>query len=104
MIKLSDEKSSKRYSAARAWAIAVIFAFLFPLLIWYLSPGLSRFTSILLPDKGADWYYWKLPTRDAFTMAVVWGFYLAHQVTVWGLIWWAQRNLLVREQLSNQLS
>ncbi len=104
MIQLTGEKSSSGYSAAKAWVIAVVFAFIFPLLIWYLSPGLARFTSILLPDQGADWYYWKLPARDTFTMAVVWGFYLAHQVSVWGLIWWAQRNLLEKNQLSKNLS
>ena len=47
-----------------------------------------------LPDQGALWYYWKLPAPTFWSRATAWGFYLAHQLAVWGAIWWAQRSRL----------
>lgn len=44
----------------------------------------------LLPDRGASWYYWKLPEATWVSRTVVWGLYLAHQLSLWGLIYYAQ--------------
>lgn len=63
-------------------------------MIWALGPTLRPFLDTLLPDQGADWYYWKLPVRDLWTMLAVWSLYLCHQFAVWGAIFWAQRNLV----------
>lgn len=50
-----------------------------------------RFNNILLlPDTGATWYYWKLPTRSFWPMMTAWSFYVAHQIAVWLLIWKSQ--------------
>ena len=55
--------------------------------------GGGRLDSIeLLPDTGASWYYWKLPKPTFWTRATAWGFYLAHQVTIWSLIYLAQKR------------
>ena len=66
----------------------VAFSALFTLLIWALD---SRLDSVaLLPDAGATWYYWKLPAPTFWTRATSWGFYLAHQLAIWGILYYAQ--------------
>lgn len=46
-----------------------------------------------LPDQGAAWYYWKLAQPTFWSRVTAWGFYLLHQVTVWGLIYFAQTRV-----------
>ncbi|MCW3992470.1 MAG: hypothetical protein NWE79_07155 [Candidatus Bathyarchaeota archaeon] len=72
---------------------SIVFSVAFIVVIWILGPKLQPFLDTLLPDKGASWYYWKLPTRNALSMLIVWILYLAHQFSVWGAIYWARRNL-----------
>lgn len=51
----------------------------------------GRLNSVeLLPDQGASWYYWKLPTKEFWPRLSAWAFYLVHQVCVWLLIYLAQ--------------
>lgn len=51
----------------------------------------GRLNSIdLLPDQGASWYYWKLPTKEFWPRLTAWSFYILHQVVIWILIWQAQ--------------
>ncbi len=73
--------------------MGLAFAALFTGIIWLGGPLLERFTSILLPDQGATWYYWKLPARNSTGMMITWGLYLAHQFSIWWTIYWAQNNL-----------
>ena len=87
----SDAKSKKAYYA---WILSLIFAIVFTFIIWFVGPFLEPFLSTLGPDLGAEWYYWKLPAREFMTMLIVWSFYLAHQFSVWGAIYWAQKNLI----------
>jgi len=89
--QISDVKSKKAYYA---WAGAVIFSIVFTFIIWFVGPFLEPFLSSLGPDQGASWYYWKLPTREFMTMLIVWSFYLMHQFSIWGAIYWAQKNLV----------
>jgi len=89
--KVTTEKVAK--SAYYAWAGGLVFTVAFTLLIWALGPLLDPVLATLLPDAGADWYFWKLPTREFMTMFIVWTFYLAHQFSIWGAIYWAQKNL-----------
>ncbi len=66
----------------------ILFSLLFTVLIWLLG---GRLESVrLLPDAGASWYYWKLPDPTFWTRATAWGFYLLHQVALWGIIYYAQ--------------
>jgi hypothetical protein len=52
----------------------------------------GRLDSIeLLPDQGAAWYLWKLPEPTFWTRFSAWSLYLAHQITAWGLIYYAQK-------------
>ncbi len=76
-----------------AWAGGLVFTVMFTLVIWAVGRGLDPFLFTLLPDQGAAWYFWKLPTREFMTMFIVWTFYLAHQFSLWGAIYWAQKNL-----------
>jgi len=59
-------------------------------LIGLLGPRLEAIA--LLPDAGPSWYFWKLPDPTLVSRLTVWSLYLAHQLTLWGLIWWAQVN------------
>ncbi|MBM7558445.1 hypothetical protein [Marinitoga litoralis] len=52
-------------------------------LIWLLGPNLSKFPH--LEDKGASWYYWKLPEPTFWGRITSWGGYIIHQITVWTL-------------------
>jgi hypothetical protein len=79
--------------STQAWVLSTIFAIIFTIIIWVLSPNLNSFLATLLPDKGAAWYFWKLPTRNPSSMLIVWILYLAHQFSIWGAIYWARNNL-----------
>jgi hypothetical protein len=81
-------------SAHYVWAGGLVFTVAFTLLILALGPFLDPVLAILLEDQGAAWYFWKLPTREFMTMFIVWSFYLAHQFSMWGAIYWAQKNLI----------
>ena len=68
----------------------ILFSLLFTGLIWLVGGRLDAIQ--LLPDTGMAWYYWKLPEPTFWSRATSWGFYLAHQVTFWWLIYYAQKN------------
>jgi hypothetical protein len=57
----------------------VVFSFIFIAIVWLLGSNLKPFIGTLLPDQGAALYYWKLPSRNAASMLVVWFIYLAHR-------------------------
>lgn len=46
-----------------------------------------------LPDTGAAWYYWRLASPTFWSHATAWGLYLTHQITIWGLIYYAQTHV-----------
>ena len=81
------QKASQLSSSLVLWA-GVVFSALFTLLIWALDFRLSSIE--ILPDSGAAWYYWKLPAPTFWTRATSWGFYLAHQLAIWGIIYYVQ--------------
>ena len=68
----------------------MVFSLLFTAVVWWLGGRLDAIPH--LPDTGASWYYWKLPEPTFWSRATSWGFYLAHQVSSWGLILYAQRR------------
>ena len=84
-IPVSTNKKPKSRAAIYLWAGSIIFALLFTSLIWLLGPNLNHFLLTLLPDQGSSWYFWKLPSRDFWTMAIVWIFYLSNQILIWGV-------------------
>ncbi len=72
------------------WA-GIAFGLLFTGLIAWAGARLDAIE--LLPDQGAAWYYWKLPEPTFWTRLSAWGLYLAHQLTAWGLIYYAQTRV-----------
>jgi len=83
----------KSRKAIYVWIAGVIGGLIFTWLIWFLGPNLNHFINSFLPFQGGFWYFWKLPTRNFWTMAIVWSFYLVNQFLIWGVIYWAQKNL-----------
>jgi hypothetical protein len=69
----------------------IAFGLAFTALIAWLGPRLDAIA--LLPDQGAAWYYWKLPEPTFWTRFSVWGLYLLHQLTAWGLIYYGQTRV-----------
>ncbi len=69
----------------------IAFSLAYSAFIWLLGSRLQAVPH--LPDQGASWYYWKLPQATFWGRATAWGFYLAHQLVVWGLILYAQRRV-----------
>jgi hypothetical protein len=74
------------------WIFGVLFAFSFVILIWALGPNLKQFTDTLIQRNDLSWYYWKLPTRNFWAMNTVWILYLANQISIWAIIYFAQKN------------
>jgi hypothetical protein len=71
------------------WGVVISLAFTFA--IWWAGRFLD--TSAFLPDQGASWYFWKLPEPTFWTRFTAWGLYLAHQLSFWAVIYFAQKNL-----------
>jgi hypothetical protein len=76
--------------ATSALWLGIVFSLAFTALIAWAGPRLDAVR--LLPDQGAAWYYWKLPEPTFWTRASAWSLYLLHQVALWALIAYAQRN------------
>jgi hypothetical protein len=72
------------------WA-GIAFSLVFTAIIWWAGQRLEAVK--LLPDQGVAWYYWKLPAPTFWTRLTAWGFYALHQVTLWGLIYYAQTRV-----------
>jgi hypothetical protein len=68
----------------------IAFSLAFTAFIWWAGGRLDAVE--LLPDQGASWYYWKLPSPSFWTRASAWGFYLMHQLLIWSFIYHAQKN------------
>jgi hypothetical protein len=83
-IAAAEPPKPRRKDLIALWA-GVAFSAVLVAIIWLAGERLNSIA--LLPDQGAVWYYWKLPAPTWITRATAWGFYLAHQLVIWGLIW-----------------
>tara|TARA_B100000959_G_C14881941_1_gene582923 strand:+ start:185 stop:1156 length:972 start_codon:yes stop_codon:yes gene_type:complete len=81
----------------KAWSLAVMLAALATAGILLLESQLQQV--ILLPDQGAAWYFWKRTDPNLISQGTAWGGYITHQLFIWGIISWAQKN---REKLSDR--
>ncbi|OGR98028.1 MAG: serine active site containing 1-like protein [Elusimicrobia bacterium RBG_16_66_12] len=87
---VSTPARPRRWDVIALWG-GIAFSLAFTALIAWLGPRLD--TIQLVPDQGAAWYYWKLPEPTFLTRFSVWGLYLLHQVTAWGLIFYGQTRV-----------
>lgn len=69
----------------------IAFSLAFTGLIWWAGQFLDH-TNFLI-DKDPSWYYWRLPNPTFWSHFTAWGLYLVHQVTIWGLIYYAQTRV-----------
>jgi len=76
----------KTYNLKKTIYISLAAMLAFVVGIYIVSLTLGRFQEVLLPDTGAGWYYWKLPQIDLWATVSAWVLYLAHQISVWYLI------------------
>jgi hypothetical protein len=89
---MEKAQKSKSFTARRALWLGIAFSLAFTALIAWAGARLQGIAH--LPDQGASWYYWKLPAATFWGRATAWGFYLAHQLGFWYLIYRAQRDRL----------
>ncbi len=80
-----------RRSDLLALSGGIAFSLAFTALIWWAGQRLDSIPH--LPDYGADWYYWRLPEPNFWGRATAWTFYLLHQATLWGLIYYAKKRV-----------
>src|SRR4051794_36576130 len=90
--KSEGKVEQPRIDTRAMWA-GIAFAFIFTAIIYLLGPSLDPVRATLLPDQGPSGYYWKLPSPTFASHLSAWGLYLAHQVSLWGLIWYAQTRV-----------
>jgi len=69
----------------------IAFSLAFTALIWWAGTFLASVPH--LPDQGAAWYYWKLATPTFWSHFTAWLFYALHQIGLWSLIFYAQKNV-----------
>ena len=79
-------EKQKSYRLSSALTFVFLFSFAMVAATWLASPLLAPFRATLLPDSGANWYYWKLPKPEVLATISMWVLYLGHQITVWALI------------------
>jgi len=75
-----------------------------PFRLWWGLAGIAALGSLMLlagpygagivfaPDQGIAWYFWKRPDPDAWSRASAWTLYALHQLSLWALIYHAQRS------------
>ncbi len=87
--------NNPRAARAALWA-GIAFSLAFTGLIWW---GGSRLAAVPhLPDQGAAWYFWKLATPTFWSHFTAWMFYALHQIGLWSLIYYAQKNVKTYSQ------
>jgi hypothetical protein len=87
---MQEKQKNQRGDLMALW-IGITFSAVFTGMIWLTGRFLD--TSNFLPDYGASWYFWRLPNPTFWTRATAWGGYLAHQFTIWAIIYYGQKNL-----------
>jgi len=88
---IQTPQASQRTDLLVLWG-GILFSLVFTGLIWWAGARLDAIQ--LLPDQGVAWYYWKLPAPTFWTRASAWGLYLAHQISMWVLIYIGQKSQL----------
>lgn len=75
------QPDKKQTNLLLPFLLFILGAVLLSLLTWLLDSRLDAFPH--LPDRGASWYYWKLPQPEFLSRVTAWGGYLLHQIFCW---------------------
>lgn len=84
------QPTDESLSLKRSFIIALIASAALTGLIAALGPLLARVPH--LPDRGAAWYFWKLPSPTFWSRFTSWGLYALHQLSVWTLVFLSMRK------------
>ena len=76
----------------RAWLGGIVFSLAAIGAVVLIAPGLAAFRQTFLPDQGAAWYYWKLPSASFWAAVTVWAGYGLHQLLCWYFIFRLQQE------------
>ncbi|MEX1308479.1 MAG: hypothetical protein AB1Z19_08125 [Eubacteriales bacterium] len=95
---------SVKYSLKKIVWISIAVSALLCAAIYLVSLTLGRFTSTLLPDTGASWYYWKLPRASLMPTISVWVLYAAHQITAFVMIAKINKTPILAENEAGKLN
>ncbi len=87
--KLTTPKRTRR--DLQTLGAGIVFCVLVTLAIWLFGSRLKEIA--FLPDEGYAWYYWKLPQKTQIGWWSAWGLYTAHQLSHFGLIFYAQKHV-----------
>jgi hypothetical protein len=82
----TEESRSLKVSFIIAIAASVVLTALIAL----IGPRLAAVPH--LADKGASWYFWKLPAPTFWSRFSSWGLYGLHQLAVWALVFLSMRE------------
>ena len=90
-MSLESSKKTLEQPALVALLAGILFSLVFTGLIWWAGQRLATIPH--LPDRGPLWYFWKLPQPTIGGRLTAWSFYLAHQLSIWALIYYAQTRV-----------
>lgn len=93
----TEPSGKPRQDVSMLW-LGIAFSVVFTGIIW--AAGFALTSVPHLPQQGPSWYFWKLPTPTILGEISAWGLYALHQLTMWGLIWYAQTH---RQQYTTKL-
>ena len=82
-------KRPRRPGHLALWG-GILFSLVFTGVIWWAGQRLASIPH--LPDTGPSWYYWKLPEPTVLSRVTAWSLYALHQVSMWALIYAAQKS------------
>jgi hypothetical protein len=88
--KLSKFLEQPRMAKIALWS-GIAFSLAFTFLIWFAGQRLAGIPH--MPDQGVAWYYWRLAAPTFWTRFSVWILYALHQISLWGLIFYAQTRV-----------
>jgi len=96
---MQNFSSTTGFNSQRALWLGIAFSFVFTGVIWlvgefWMDPNRyelfsPRQVAALIPKM---WYLWQLDEPTVWTRLTAWAGYIAHNLTIWYLIWIAQRE------------
>ncbi|GIS86952.1 MAG: hypothetical protein CM1200mP17_15200 [Woeseia sp.] len=80
-------------SSSKALKLGVAFSLVFSAFIWVAEQYLFLEQQLLPKPEGVPfWYFWQLNEPNFITRLSAWGLYIGHQVSIWWLIYAAQKE------------